>query len=454
MLHLNIFITLAYFPMHSLENQKAATQYLFPQLPSLLTSDADLDAIAHFFELNNAATTEGTVPAGYTYFGQFIAHDLSVHKPQFDTYGLNLDSVYGIKQPFDTKLFELAAGKIKFRLGSKRIREKVSMNQSNLEGLFEVYDLPKIGNQFLIADSRNKEHILITQFHLVFLLLHNKLIEATEEPCPLKAFHQTRKKVTSIYRYLILTDFLPNVLCPQILKATIAQKENRFSPGTHSQLPFEFMLAAFRFGHSMVKKTYDFSRLDGTRNPPLSLFELDSQPDWIDWQDFFPESPSTATHPLNFANAIAPTIIQHLQYIPNHKFFIEHEVAKKNLLKINLQRGIDKGLPSGQAIAELFPTIPTIQVVDLPLPHHLKTQTPLWLYLLYEASQYQDSHHGKLGPLGSKIVSEVLVGLLKHVELSLFDKKEAALMMDGFRINCMADVLRWVGAYRGAFVRG
>jgi hypothetical protein len=89
------------------------------------------------------------------------------------------------------------------------------------------------------------------------------------------------------------------------------------------------------------------------------------------------------------------------------------------LAKRNIQRARQYGLPSGQAVAarlglgvlsneDIAAAIPRLSALrDDPA---YKGETPLWLYILAEAQIVQNG--AKLGPVGSRIVAEVIGGLL------------------------------------------
>jgi hypothetical protein len=90
----------------------------------------------------------------------------------------------------------------------------------------------------------------------------------------------------------------------------------------------------------------------------------------------------------------------------------------------NMQRAREYGLPSGQAVAErlgvtvlsnadIATHIPRLAILNEPGFFNKevnKNEAPLWLYILAES---QIVHNGaKLGPVGSRIVAEVIGGLL------------------------------------------
>ncbi len=92
----------------------------------------------------------------------------------------------------------------------------------------------------------------------------------------------------------------------------------------------------------------------------------------------------------------------------------------------NLQRAKTYGLPSGQAVADYikknsYPDrdIPVLSDETIGLNSRLgaalgdtsyNNEIPLWLYILAEADIL--NHGARLGPVGSRIVAEVIGGLL------------------------------------------
>jgi hypothetical protein len=57
--------------------------------------------------------------------------------------------------------------------------------------------------------------------------------------------------------------------------------------------------------------------------------------------------------------------------------------------------------------------LPELAAADLQdlAPLHLDRRTPLWFYILREAEVAADGEH--LGPVGGRIVAEVIVGLIR-----------------------------------------
>lgn len=101
----------------------------------------------------------------------------------------------------------------------------------------------------------------------------------------------------------------------------------------------------------------------------------------------------------------------------------------------NLRRGVSMGLPSGEAVANYMSAVlnetgrPThgLQILnDDQLggqPYRDargQGETPLWYWILAEAGALAGGQ--RLGPVGGRIVAEVLVGLLENDERSFINE--------------------------------
>ena len=112
--------------------------------------------------------------------------------------------------------------------------------------------------------------------------------------------------------------------------------------------------------------------------------------------------------------------------------------AYRSLAVRDLLRGETTELPSGEAVAQLM-GVPQLSDDDLEQtwPHG----TPLWFYILKEAERRAGGD--RLGPVGGRIVAEVLIGLLRADPasyLSLEPGWEPSLSAAGPRFG-LADLL-------------
>ena len=76
----------------------------------------------------------------------------------------------------------------------------------------------------------------------------------------------------------------------------------------------------------------------------------------------------------------------------------------------DLERGQRVGLPSGEAVARHIGVTPLTGDEVGARTAGWRDETPLWYYILREAAVRAGGH--RLGPVGGRIVGEVLVGLL------------------------------------------
>jgi hypothetical protein len=195
--------------------------------------------------------------------------------------------------------------------------------------------------------------------------------------------------------------------------------------GSAFSMPVEFSVAAYRFGHSLIRERYwhnfNFTNaslqqiFDFNRNPNIPVFS-----NWvIDFNAFFELAFQGFTVPVNNkARKIDSVLSPGLEALPGMTGMM------KILATRNLRRGLAIGLPSGQALAaamgvapltaaQLTQGLPPTEVAVLNQNSALLlNQTPLWYYILREASVL--SNGNQLGPLGAKIVAETFVRMLKR----------------------------------------
>ncbi len=374
--------------------------------------------------------TASSTPAGYVYFGQFLSHDLAFEPTQgFElgvrsprTFGFDLDSLYGAGPTAHPHLYD------------RHSPAKLALHPSGANRSRMQWDLERNGRgTACIEDPRNDENVLVSQIHAAMARSHNALVDAFQrrgEPYsrgPSEWFAAARNALTRLYHWVIATDWLPRFLHDvdaNRLKAGIRTYELHIFKGGPARLTPEYAYAACRFGHAMVRPTY---RLNGLRRelpilpygeqPPhehLTMFRP-LPPDWfLDWRLFFTMRKSqlerverlrgalstllfgSQRNPVQFARKIRPRLSRRLALLP----VIRGANANRQMLAYRtLRTGMEHGLPESSELA-----------ASLGMNSVTTVTGALWSSLLAEAGSASGGE--RLGPLGSRIVGDTMVGAL------------------------------------------
>jgi len=435
---------------------------LFPTLsPYVAPNDAALDALTAagpttapgpLFDTNISAPIDpnddnpNNVPSFFTYFGQFLDHDMTLDTlplptefvdpntiPNLRDPRLNLDSVYGKGPEGNPELYE-ADGK-HFKVNGRDLPRNPSCVVPNL-AVSTSTPCPAI-----IAEGRNDENQVIAQIHVAFLRAHNKLIDQGYK------FDQARQLMKWRHQWIVVHEFLPEVLDPGVY-ADVFRSDGKiqtkyYDPNNAAKadMPVEFSVAAYHFGHSQVRRAYNITKGGGRvqvfNNTVGDLhggrqIAADHE---IFWPNFLivdgqptTGQPGTTQPVANISRKIDTLLSSGLFALPIPGAAPEGSAI---LAKRNIQRARGYGLPSGQDVAARL-GITALSNADIAADNHIprlrpfiadptyQDKLPLWLYMLAES---QIVHNGaKLGPVGSRIVAEVIGGLLDADNRSYYRK--------------------------------
>jgi len=379
---------------------------MFPDSPGATFDDDRLLALGIEGSIcdGGACDTESHVEAGQPFFGQYLAHDLTADRSPLRAQG-DLDTLRNIRSP-RANLESLYGGG---PVGSPYLFDQADPVKLLLGA--DGRDLPR--NQqgiALIGDPRNDVHSFMTGLQVAFIHGHNRLVDRLREDGVPESelFDDARRALTWHYQWVILNDFLPN-LVGAAMTSTVLRDGLRFYRVTGEPfIPVEFADAAFRYGHSQIKGDYQL-RPGGPRFPlfpDLAGFRPLTADHVIDWSLLFdvPDHPSAQR-----AKPIDGQLPASLIRLPESITGVVEVSAYQSLAARDLQRGMGTGLPSGEAVARAVGA-KALTRQDLALGDW-QDEIPLWLYIVREAAVRGGGDH--LGEVGGRIVSEVIVGIIR-----------------------------------------
>jgi len=384
---------------------------LFPELASFTADEPFLFALGRAGGLCDCGSgadeqsSLGADAAGWPFFGQFVAHDItadrSVLKSHVDPTSLrnarspkiDLESLYGdgpIGHPF---LFE------------RRDPAKLLTSPDGADLLRNFEGTAVIG------DPRNDSHLVMTQMQLAFARAHNTFVDRarTAGTPEAQVFETAARELRWNYQSVILREFLPSLVGTTMVDTILAHGRKFYRPEGEAYIPLEFADAAYRYGHSQIRHFYTLNDSE----PPHRIF-----PDLIGFRPLPPELriewprlfDVDGRPPAQRAKKIDGRLVSSLIALP-HVMTGETPVEEFHSLAVrDLERGQGVGLPSGEIVATRMGETPLTRDEIGAAGAGWRGETPLWFYILREAAIKTGG--SQLGPIGGRIVAEVLIGLL------------------------------------------
>jgi Animal haem peroxidase len=399
-------------------DQQSKFGRMFPGLEGFTPSDQSLVTLAGTMRDEGRDQLDiPSTPSGFTYFGQFIDHDLTSDGQPLPTAPIDpttlfngrtaafdLDSVYGNGpgHPSSRHLYKAD--------GSFKVQEE------NVNGVPDLVRDKKT-NRALLVEPRNDENLIIAQLHLAFLEFHNELIEEG------RSFAEARRLTQWHYQWVVVNDYLPHVVgqdrVDRFLEGTRVTNEF-YEPGDPDapMTPTEFSTAIFRYGHSQVRDSYEMNDL--SEDAPIKVFDLTpgaedlrgAQPvnerTHIDWSEFF-EIDGAQEFEGNLSREFDTKISESLFNLPSGAPGVPG-LGTNVLGQRNLIRGKHYGLPSGQDVARAMGirvlSNSQLGLSDKAFPD-FNGEAPLWFYMLAESKHTENG--ARLGPVGGRVIAEVFL---------------------------------------------
>ena len=430
---------------------------LFPDLPGVRFDEREVELLAEAMtappehpgpQAQVDPEENPAVPAAYTYLGQFADHDLTFDPISHLRERLSPAQLNALVD-FRTPRFDLD------NLYGRGPDDQPYMYED--DGIHLLPGEPMAGNPFdpgavqlprgpsgraLIGDPRDDENRIVAQLHAIFLRFHNTLADRLGGK---KSFPDVRQLVRWHYQWILVNDFLRTIVEPQTYNSVFPDPYRpvttipRLREDDLELMPVEFSVAAYRFGHSMVRPRY---RLNAAIERPI--FSADPgdtadlggfrpiPADWaIDWPFFIDLDHGAGPKP-QLSYKIDTSLANPLAYLPPRIATDPSSLALRNL-----ERGAIFQLPSGQSVARAM-GLPVIADADLVIGKATADsqskpitevapgfagQAPLWAYILSEAqvTSWQNADLGlakndipiRLGPVGGRLVAEVFASLLR-----------------------------------------
>ena len=340
------------------------------------------------------------IPAGYTFLGQFLAHDITFNvngslvefegteDTNFRSPHLDLDSVYSGGPHGNSYLYD---GNM---IVYNHEEEDLQRNHKSVA---------------IIGDPRNDENMLISQLHLLFIKFHNKVMASAEN------FDSAKNAVVWTYQYIIVHDLLKRFCGKKIVKYVLKNGGKFYNPCYPDKpfMPHEFSIAAFRFGHGSILNRYKIN--DCATYTLQEIFEKRDQV--VNWKCFFGDH---AQH----SKKLEPHLAETLGDMP---IGTPDGITQNSLPLRNLKRGKQFKLTCGQHLANrmgiqkisskvLADHYPVLKNGDM------HEHTPMWYYMMAESAIQHDGH--QLGSTGAILMAEVVIGILRYDYNSFLHQKK------------------------------
>ncbi|AXT26405.1 hypothetical protein D1823_07345 [Ruegeria sp. AD91A] len=425
-----------------------------PEEVNIHTHDDDFleslgEAIAGFVPEEPPLGYGPHIPAAYTYFGQFVAHDMSHMQwlpgigPNGEDgwingeqpHGLDFSSLFGTAPNPDTPTSQW----------QEKAGSALGLVYNGAPGITDARDLPRAGStgRHCCVDPRTDDNLALAQMQVLLVRFHQAL-SAELVLDTTAGQRETRRHLQAV----TLTDYLPRIVDSDIYEDILQNGPTLVNTSGAFFVPIEFAAACFRFGHTMVRDVYSNWIIQYPPGSNISVAPAEVENflfytsaggglnqnqltgNWAQAWRHMVDHQNPDLPPAILARPIQASIERDLHRL-DHALLADLQnpakTGKFNLATKTLRRGASLSLPSGQQLE-------TVAGISTPfdigafldskperyghLNHvtELRTHTPLWFFILAEA---EAAGSGKLGKLGSRIVTETIRAAITAVPDSI-----------------------------------
>ena len=349
------------------------------------------------------ADENATIPAAYTYFGQFVDHDITLDPTDFGqsqkdvsatvdfrTPALDLDCVYGGGPADQPSLYRNARNGARHLLRLGAVIDGAGPGSTRNDLLRLPAASPTDSAQLaLIGDKRNDENKIVAQVQATIISLHNKIYEDSSFHAGIAdakdRFANTVRLVRWHYQWVVLFDYLSGHLVMSTALSDFGSLEHPHLPfydkvmasgRDYPFMPVEFSGAVYRLGHSMVRPSYALSAKNLTKGANLRIATFGpkadedlrgfGQPitkDWsIDWGFFVdgvkPDGADPSWVLPQPSYRLDTRVGNPLANLPEFQDSDGKGTIEGNLAYRNLSRAIGLALPTGEEAAKALNITP------------------------------------------------------------------------------------------------
>jgi len=464
---------------------------LLPESEATVTALRELGRVMADPGDTESEALDSPMAAIYTYFGQFIDHDITARTDRdTDVSFLGRNEPIARRNPADVVASLRNGRRPQLDLDSvfadgpalaggsgsviPRAQSDTLYNPDLTLQTFETggrRDLLRTEDRAaIIPDERNDENLNISQLQFAFLKFYNAVYAGQSASNAKLKYIRARQLTRWAYQFVVVNDYLKTVCDPNVVDEVLANGP-RYISSTAGRgdtfMPLEFSTAAFRFGHSMIRPSYQLNNSQAPINI-MALLGFARDENYfegsdhqlkdafaLDWE-FYARG---GAH-VQFARKIDTRIAHGLSELPLGSRQVDPVLS--HLARSNLLRAYNLSIPTGQAVCDAFGVTPLTadEIVDGEEPNireaiengYFHYRTPLWYYVLRESAVQQDGN--RLGEIGSRLVAETLIGLLKQDPNSYLNNQTDSAVKNksidvktgaGGKIENLSDILKFAG---------